>query len=73
MDMIPVDSKAIESIGHDGADTLRVQYKNGGLYDFNGVHPAEVNAILQADSAGKYLNSLGIKGEKVKADDFPLP
>ena len=61
MQMTPVQSSNIHSIGHDGADTY-VTFKNkdgspASTYRYAGV-PAEKHAELAAaDSVGKHLNA----------------
>ncbi|GAA3541194.1 KTSC domain-containing protein [Aeromicrobium flavum] len=48
MEMEPLTSEALESAGYDTASrTLRVQFRNGGLYDYLDV-PREVFALLLA-------------------------
>ena len=53
----PVSSSNIDSIGYSIAtETLRVQFKTGAIYDYEGV-PVEVYQQMQnASSVGCYLN-----------------
>jgi hypothetical protein len=48
MKLQPLSSEALESAGYDaGTRTLRVRFRNGGLYDYLDV-PPEVFALLTA-------------------------
>jgi KTSC domain len=57
MKMQPVESSNIRSIGHDAeSNTLRVEFKNGGTYEYDGV-PAEVHDdLIDAPSKGQHLH-----------------
>lgn len=56
MNMQPVDSSNIESVGYEN-DTLAVKFKSGKTYTYPGV-PAELHAqMLQAESVGKFFLS----------------
>lgn len=57
MEMTPVDSKNIASIGYDyEMATLRIEFLKGGTYDYYQV-PAELyEGIMSASSKGQYLN-----------------
>ena len=69
IEMIPVESSNIESVGHDGAETLRVQFKSSGAYDYRGITETEFIDLVNAESVGKAYNALtrgkGIKGIKL--------
>lgn len=55
--MRAVTSSNIKAIGFDGIGTLRVEFLNGGIYDYSEV-PVEVyDACLKADSVGKYFSA----------------
>lgn len=53
-DLTPVKSSNIEAVGHEG-DTLYVRFKNSGTYAYKGVDAAKHQALIGADSVGKYL------------------
>lgn len=54
MEMIPVDSSNLESIGYED-ETLQIQFLNGTTYQYFDV-PAQVfDELKAADSVGKYL------------------
>jgi hypothetical protein len=55
MEMQPVESSNIKAIGHDPeTSTLRVEFKNGGIYEFPA--SAEDHAALMASpSKGKHF------------------
>lgn len=54
--LTPVTSSNVEAVGWE-ADTLRVRYKNGGVYDYRGVPERIFQELLAAESAGKFINS----------------
>lgn len=57
--MRPVDSSNVEAIGYDSATkTLRVHFKNGGVYDYAGVPAEKHTALLEAKSVGGHLHRL---------------
>lgn len=65
MEMHCCESSSISEIGHDG-NTLRVKYKHGGLYEFQGVTAEQFSGLKGAKSIGKHFHAMGLKpGEKV--------
>jgi KTSC domain len=56
--MIPVESSSIELVGYDKeAQELYVRFHNRGrTYAYEGVSPAQFEALLAAPSKGRYLN-----------------
>lgn len=57
MHMAPMDSSAIAAERYDAAKhTLRLQYRNGRVYDYFGVPPAVYQEFLEAESAGEFVN-----------------
>lgn len=63
MEMINVTSSNIESIGRDEATgVMRVQFSNGGLYEYAGVPVSTWNEFMGAESKGKYF-AQNIKGK----------
>lgn len=54
MQMIPVASSHISSIGHEG-QTLYVRFRDGSLYAYDGVPEHVYCELMAADSHGKYL------------------
>lgn len=57
MDMKPVSSSNIQSIGYDeSTETLRVQFNNGSVYEYRNVPIIVYNDFMQAGSLGAYLN-----------------
>lgn len=64
MKMFHVESKHIDSIGHDPAKSeLQVLFKNGDLYSYAGVSAAEHAGLMAAVSKGAYLHA-NIKASK---------
>ena len=57
MRMTPVDSSAITSAGYDaGRRLLRLEYRNGRIYDYLNVPPEIYEDVLNADSPGEFVN-----------------
>jgi len=63
-----VESSNVAAIGHHHGDVLRVQFKSGHVYDYIGVTEPMFDKILEAESVGKAINGLGIKGNRVMED-----
>jgi hypothetical protein len=67
-----VKSSNIAEVGYDPASqALEVQFKNGGVFQYEGVPPQEVVNLHGAESIGKYLHSNirpNFKCSKVKVD-----
>ena len=54
--MQPVESGAIAELGHDPAsNTLRVKFKNGGVYEYHNVTAEKHQALMGSDSIGKHF------------------
>lgn len=54
MSMTPVESSVIESVGHNGL-RLRIRFKSGKTYDFEGAPLSHLDGMLKAESAGAYF------------------
>ncbi len=62
IEMQEVSSSNVAAVGYDSdSSTLRVQFTNGSVYDYDGVSEEEYDSLVTADSVGSYLNS-NIKG-----------
>ena len=62
MDRISVSSSNIRSIGYEASSlTLEVEFKSGSVYQYMGVPKNEYEALVNAASIGRHLNS-NIKG-----------
>jgi hypothetical protein len=58
MERQPVTSSNVRSIGYaEDAQTLEVEFNNGGIYEYLGVPPSEYEALMQAPSVGSYLHA----------------
>jgi len=57
MERFPVSSSAIAELRYD-ADTqaLEVQYKNGGVYQYQGVPQDMFDQLMNASSKGTFIN-----------------
>jgi hypothetical protein len=52
-----IDSRAISSVGYDeDSRTLELEFDGGAVYDYSGVPPEEVLALLEAESHGRYFD-----------------
>ncbi len=56
MNMIPVSSSNISSIGYQNG-TLYVSFHSGGLYAYSGVPESVYRGLMSASSHGSYLAS----------------
>ena len=54
MNMIPVSSSNISSIGYENG-TLYVSFNHGGLYAYAGVPESIYHGLMSAPSHGRYL------------------
>ena len=56
MEMTSVDSSSLESIGYDeDSETLQVEFKNGGMYQYFDVPEDVFVGLRDAESIGQYL------------------
>jgi hypothetical protein len=70
MDMVPVDSSAISSVGYDPATkVMRVLFKSGACYDHRNTTAQQHQALISAKSIGAhYAKHHGKDGVKVKTN-----
>lgn len=54
MNMIPVDSSNISSIGYED-NVLYISFNSGGLYAYYNVPRSVYDALMNASSHGKYF------------------
>ena len=70
IEMIPVESSNVESVGHDGDKILRMKFKDSGLtaYDYVGIEPGKFFDLINSDSVGKAYRATvaGVKGIKIE-------
>lgn len=58
MDRTPVSSSNVASVGYDAeAQTLEVEFRNGGIYRYEGVPQSVYDGLMAAGSIGAYLNA----------------
>jgi hypothetical protein len=63
MEMIPVTSSNLASVGYEyETATLRIQFLNGGMYDYQGVSSDVYEGFLAAGSKGQYFDQFIKKG-----------
>ncbi len=54
--LVPVGSSNIDASGYDPAtQTLKVQFKNGGIYEYPNVTEELARAFSEAPSKGKFV------------------
>ena len=64
MNMIPVKSSNLKSVGYDQTSkTLRVEFNNGASWDYFGVAPNEHAEMMHAQSIGSHFHA-HIKSKK---------
>jgi len=57
IEMKPVESSNIAAVGHDAArKVMRIQFSNGGLYDYHNVSAEQHQALLKAKSVGGHFH-----------------
>lgn len=61
--MLQVESSNISAVGFDG-ELLFVEFRNGSIYDYVGVHRDIFAHLLIAESVGKFFN------EHIKGGDY---
>jgi hypothetical protein len=62
MKMTPVSSTNLASVGYDPTSrTLRIEFINGGVYEYHDVPEAEYQGLMSASSKGSYHHQ-NIKG-----------
>jgi hypothetical protein len=80
MQRVPVESSTIASIGYHPVDrVLEVEFKLGGVYQYDDVDRAKVHELFNATSVGTYFASfirtqhatfkIGAKGERIPLDE----
>lgn len=52
----PVSSSNIASVGHEG-DTLEIEFKNGGIYQYHGVPSDVFDKLVSSKSIGGFLHT----------------
>lgn len=58
MERTPVSSTDIRAIGYDvDTQTLEIEFTKGSVYQYAGVPVGEYEAMMNADSKGKYFNA----------------
>lgn len=54
-----VRSQSIKTVGYDAdAQILELEFHNGSIYDYQGVPPETVLALLDGRSIGAYVNQV---------------
>lgn len=56
MDMIPVSSSDIASVGYENG-TLYIRFNSGGLYKYSDVPESAYHGLMSASSHGKYFHA----------------
>lgn len=59
MKRVAVSSRSLRELGYDpDAQVLEVRFNNGSLYRYEQVPAEAVQALLEADSLGRYFNQV---------------
>ena len=61
----PVKSSMIESLAHNGSNTMQAKFKGGAVYEYQGVTPDQFHALKHSASVGKHLNSMKVTGRRI--------
>ena len=57
MTRTPVTSSQLKSVGHDPAtNKMHIEFKNGVVYEYDGVSTADHQALVGAASVGQHFN-----------------
>ena len=56
MNMIPVSSSDISSVGYENG-TLYIAFKSGGLFSYSNVPESVFHGLLNAPSKGRYFHA----------------
>lgn len=56
MNMIPVSSSNIASVGYENG-TLYIRFHSGGLYEYTNVPAALYQGLMSAPSKGRYFHA----------------
>jgi hypothetical protein len=69
----PIDSTAIVSVGHDGDETLELEFKGGRVYQYSPVTVAAYREALAAERPGKALVALtrALPAKRIEAEPEP--
>lgn len=62
-----VSSSNIATVGFSEG-VMEVRFKNGGLYRYEGVTLEQFVALKNAESVGRHLNGMGLKGKKINEE-----
>jgi len=55
--MITVSSSNLASVGYDSeTQTLRVEFRSGGVYEYHNVSETEYQGLMSASSKGSYFH-----------------
>jgi hypothetical protein len=69
MNMVPVESSNIASIGYENG-TLAVRFKSGATFNYAGVPVEKHKALMEAESVGSYFaREIKDTFEAVRAED----
>jgi len=71
--MNPVESSRLKAIGHDGKDTLRIQFPTGATYEYTGVSNDLYKQLSEPEdgSVGKAFNKLILSNKEIPFKKLP--
>lgn len=57
MNRTPVTSSQLKSVGHDpDTNKMHVEFKNGSVYEYDGVSASDHQALVSSPSVGQHFN-----------------
>jgi hypothetical protein len=63
MERQPVTSESLAEIGYDpDLETLEVQFRRGGVYQYYNVPPFMYERLMAAESLGRFLRAMAENG-----------
>ena len=73
MEMQPVISRNVRAVGYDEENkTLTVEFRSGGIYQYQGVQPEMYADLLAAESVGRFVSQVlraGRRGLRIEEEE----
>ena len=65
MEMRLVKSSNVKAVGYDAEEeTLQVEFKSGGVYQYTGVQPEMYADLMKAESIGRFVSQVVRAGRR---------
>ena len=55
--MVTIQSSDLRAVDYDWSGKLTIEFHSGGVYEYDGVPPAEYTGLLNASSHGRYFHA----------------